>query len=326
MHAVQSTSRIKDKDALVSVIMPVYNAVTTVARAVESVLHQTYPHFELIVVDDASTDASADIISAFTDERIRLIRHASNRGVGSARNTAIAAARGDWVAMLDADDEWTPRRLSHLLGLGVSVTEGMMLADNIMHCYDVNGHLRPWRKQWTRKLLRFINGVTVLNLEQYLGLDSLLIQPLIPRHILAEYGIMHGTSPFGEDAEFYVRLMSRSGLCFKISEESLYLYRMTPGSMSARPDRAELMKRIWLKLLDELSFSPAERVQIAKRIERLDTDIRYMPFLTGLKSRRWHAVVSAFRKDPWVIGEFVRRLPASLPYRISLLLNRGQGR
>ena len=326
MHAVQSTSRRKDKDALVSVVMPVYNAAATVARAVESVLHQTYPHFELIVVDDASTDASADIISAFTDERIRLIRHASNRGVGSARNTAIASARGDWVSMLDADDEWTPHRLSHLLGLGVSVTDGYMLADNIMHCYDVDRNLRAWRKQWTRRSLGFINGVTELNLEQYLGLDSLLIQPLIPRHILVEYGIIHGTSPFGEDAEFYVRLMSRSGLCFKISEESLYLYRMTPGSMSARPDRAELMKRIWLQLLDELSFSPAEKAQIEKRIERLDNDIRYMSFLTGLKNRQWYAVMSALRNDPWVISEFFRRLPASLPYRISLLLNRGQGR
>jgi len=313
-------------DALVSVVMPVYNGMVTVEKAIVSVLRQTYPYFELIVVDDASTDASADLVADFSDKRVRLICHASNLGAGKARNTAIDAARGDWIAMLDADDEWKPRRLSYLLNQGVGVTDGVMLADNFMHCYTVKNHLKIWKKQWTNQQLQFVDGMAELNLEQYLNLSSLLIKPLIPRHVILEYGMTHGTSAFGEDSEFFIRLMCQAGLCFKIYEESLYLYRMTPGSMSSRFDRAELMKKIWQQLLEDLDFSLEERILVARRIERLDADIRYMPFLSGVKSRRWHVVIGTLWKDPWVLGEFVRRLPGSLPYRMQLFLNRGQGR
>ena len=313
-------------NVLVSIVMPVYNGMATIREAITSVLQQTYPYFELIVVDDASTDASADIVIGFPDERIHLIRHVSNLGGGIARNTAIGAAKGEWIAVLDADDGWEPNRLSHLLSQEVKVTDGVMLADNLMYCYTVKNRLKAWRKQWTSRQLPFIDGVVELNLEQYLSLDNLLIKPLIPRHVVLEYGITHGTSSFGEDSEFFIRLMSQAGLRLKICEESLYLYRMMPGSMSSRFDRAELMKQIWCQLLKELKFSSEERGLVTKRIEKLDADIRYMPFLSGLKSRQWRVMVGAFWKDPWVIGEFVRRLSSSLPYRVLLFLSGGQGR
>lgn len=96
--------------------------------------------------------------------------------------------------------------------------------------------------------------------------------------------------------------------------------------MSSQPDRAEVMKKMWCQLLEDLDFSPDERRLVVRRIENLDADIRYMPFLSGLKSRQWHVVMSAFWKDPWVISEFMRRLPGSLPYRMLLFLSRGKGR
>ena len=93
----------------ISVIIPAYNAEKHVARAIESVLAQTRPADEIIVIDDGSTDGTADVIRSFGD-RVILIQQ-PNAGVSVARNTGINAATGDWIAFLDADDEWRPEKL-----------------------------------------------------------------------------------------------------------------------------------------------------------------------------------------------------------------------
>ncbi|HTS19485.1 MAG TPA: glycosyltransferase family A protein [Verrucomicrobiae bacterium] len=93
----------------VSVIIPTFNRERCVGRAVDSVLAQTFQDIEVIVVDDGSTDSTTNVLSRFGN-RIRLIRQ-ENRGVSSARNTGIRAASGKWLAFLDSDDEWHPRKL-----------------------------------------------------------------------------------------------------------------------------------------------------------------------------------------------------------------------
>lgn len=92
-----------------SVIIPAFNAEATLARAVGSVLVQTWPAHEVIVVDDGSSDATADIAASFGNT-VRVIRQ-PNRGVAAARNAGAAAACGDWLAFLDADDWYAPDRL-----------------------------------------------------------------------------------------------------------------------------------------------------------------------------------------------------------------------
>ena len=100
-----------DARPVVSVVIPTYNRAHLVGRAIQSVLRQTYSDFELIVVDDGSTDNTVEVVEAYQDPRIRLIRLARNYGVSRARNEGIQAARGEWVAFLDNDDEWLPRKL-----------------------------------------------------------------------------------------------------------------------------------------------------------------------------------------------------------------------
>lgn len=92
-----------------SVIIPAYNAAATLARAIDSVLAQTWPAHEVIVVDDGSTDATADVAAGYGDA-VRLIRQ-TNSGVSVARNAGAAAATGDWLAFLDADDWYAPDRI-----------------------------------------------------------------------------------------------------------------------------------------------------------------------------------------------------------------------
>jgi glycosyltransferase involved in cell wall biosynthesis len=95
---------------LVSIMMPAYNAAAYIGQAIESVLAQTYPHWELILVNDGSTDETADIAAAYADERIHLI-HQENGGEAAARNTALGHMSGDLLAFLDADDLYKPHHL-----------------------------------------------------------------------------------------------------------------------------------------------------------------------------------------------------------------------
>jgi glycosyltransferase involved in cell wall biosynthesis len=95
----------------VTVIIPTFNRAAIVGRAIRSVLAQTFEDWELIVVDDGSTDGTEQGVRSFSDHRIKYIRHERNRGGAAARNTGIRCARGEYVAFLDSDDEWLPGKL-----------------------------------------------------------------------------------------------------------------------------------------------------------------------------------------------------------------------
>ncbi len=103
------------KDDLVSIIMPVYNGTTTVEESIESVLAQTYPKWELIIVDDCSNDNTREKIIQYQDARIRYYRQEYNYGVAAARNKAISMAYGRYIAFLDSDDLWMPEKLERQL-------------------------------------------------------------------------------------------------------------------------------------------------------------------------------------------------------------------
>lgn len=95
----------------VSVVIPTYNRAHLLGRAIKSVLDQTYTDFELIVVDDGSTDGTSEVVKSFNDSRLRFIRTEPNRGASAARNTGIQAAQGEYIAFNDSDDEWLPQKL-----------------------------------------------------------------------------------------------------------------------------------------------------------------------------------------------------------------------
>lgn len=102
-----------NKKPTVSVIIPTYNRAYLIGKAIKSVLNQSYQDFELIVIDDASTDSTEDKIKEYQkkNNRIKYIKHMKNKGSSAARNTGIKAAKGDYIAFQDSDDEWLPGKL-----------------------------------------------------------------------------------------------------------------------------------------------------------------------------------------------------------------------
>lgn len=96
---------------LVSIIMPNYNSEKYLGNTINSILRQTYQNWELLFVDDCSTDNSLTLVRSFEDERIRILQNKTNSGAAISRNYALRMARGKWIAFLDSDDLWTPEKL-----------------------------------------------------------------------------------------------------------------------------------------------------------------------------------------------------------------------
>ena len=120
---------------MITVIIPLYNKATSIAHAFDSVLAQTCQDFEVVVVDDGSTDESAAIVERYTDPRIRLIRQ-ENAGVSAARNRGIAEAKGEYVAFLDADDEWMPEFLEEIVALQKEFPASRAQATRYVQCQE----------------------------------------------------------------------------------------------------------------------------------------------------------------------------------------------
>lgn len=124
---------------LVSVVIPAFNAANTIRRAIDSVLAQTYRNVEIIVIDDGSRDATSDIVATYECQSMKLLRLARNVGAGGAANEGLAVARGEFVAFLDADDEWLPTKLARQVA-ALSSNPAAVMATCGCRFVDADGH------------------------------------------------------------------------------------------------------------------------------------------------------------------------------------------
>lgn len=102
-------------DGLVSIIMPSWNTARWIGESIESVINQTYENWELIIVDDCSTDNTDEVVESYNDKRIQYLKNIENCGAAITRNRAISQANGEWIAFLDSDDLWRPEKLEKMI-------------------------------------------------------------------------------------------------------------------------------------------------------------------------------------------------------------------
>ncbi|WP_317296621.1 glycosyltransferase family 2 protein [Methanoculleus nereidis] len=204
----------------VSVVIPLYNKGPYIARALDSVFAQTFQDFEVIVVD-GSTDNGTEVVRGLDDPRIRLLREVS-RGVSAARNQGIAEARGELVAFLDADDEWTPRHLEALLRLrekypqaGVYGTAYLLKENESTNRAPSYSPAIP-PEPWEGLLPNYFS-------DAILGSPPLLTSIVaVPRCILNELGGFDTGAWYGEDVDLWGRIALKYPIAFTWAGMGIY--------------------------------------------------------------------------------------------------------
>jgi glycosyltransferase involved in cell wall biosynthesis len=257
----------------VSVIIPTYNREHVLLRAVDSVLCQTYQDFEIIIVDDASTDDTERLVNSFEDPRIHYLKHQKNQYAAGARNTGLGSASGEFIAFLDSDDLWLPHKLEQ----------------QVAQLDDLG---KEWVAGYSGALVNMKGGVQerLQNHAIYDGdvlCDYLLCRFTIwtPTFIfrsslLPIVGCFDSSLVRGEDVDFYLRVLQQGKLaCLKDPAVELFI-EVDKGiaDISCECDRLLLAKHEalidaqgWFKasyIRSLYAFRQGERYLIEKRVRR----------------------------------------------------------
>ena len=176
----------------VSVVIPAYNRAATIGAAIDSVLRQTFTDFELVVVDDGSTDGTLAAARAVTDPRLRVVAAPHNLGAAGARNLGVAEARGTWIAFQDSDDEWLPEKLARQMArLATPAPEGAGWGAGWGGCYCgllTVGALDA--RPGARTTLRYVPDPAVTRVEGDI-LEPLLVRNMISTQTLVVLSLIH---------------------------------------------------------------------------------------------------------------------------------------
>lgn len=220
-----------NKEPRISVVVPTYNCAKYLGQAIDSILAQSKPAFEVIVVDDGSTDDTASLLATFQNN-VSMIRQ-ENKGVSSARNAGISAATGDWIAFLDSDDIWLPNKLELYIEAMASFpdstvyySEFCFLEADSLGVFPAPESLYELTKDiacdadhsgWIYHQLLLTNWV-------------LTSTAVVKRSIFDEIGMFDENLVIAEDWDLFLRI-SRHGTFYKI-KHPLTLYRITPNSLT----------------------------------------------------------------------------------------------
>ena len=200
-------------DSLVTVVIPTYNHSHFLGRALQSVLGQTYPHWEALVIDNHSKDNTDDVVQSFSDPRVSLLKIHNHGVIAASRNFGICKARGEWIAFLDSDDYWYPRKLEIIMAV--------VAANNT---YDVlsNDELMVDIKTGTKRVLR--HGPYHKDFYKVLLVEGNRLSPsatVVRRNFLDRYSLVFDESQdyvTVEDYGFWLNL-ARNGARFKFIQD-----------------------------------------------------------------------------------------------------------
>jgi glycosyltransferase involved in cell wall biosynthesis len=241
-----------------SIIVPAFNVSATLAETLNSLLKQTYPTFEVIVVDDGSTDDTAQIAAQFArDRRVRVIRQA-NRGLAGARNTGIAAARGDVIGFCDSDDLWLPQKLAlHVAHLEANPHVGISYCGSAL--MNNAGALTG---QAQRPRLTNVDAASIFKRNPIGNGSAPVLRRAVlediafrPRHEPSRDWYFDETFRQSEDIECWLRIALSTDWAFEGIPGLWTQYRIASGGLSAATDR---QLAAWERMVEKLTpLNPA---------------------------------------------------------------------
>lgn len=233
----------------VSVIIPTYNRAYVIARAVQSVLEQTYANFELLIVDDGSTDDTKQIIEYVDDDRIRYICLEKNSGASHARNVGIQMAECEYIAFLDSDDEWMPEKLERQMQIIRQAPETVGLVYCRMSGVNRKGEVSFCPDLDIAKERLEGNLFSVLMKENMIGTPTVLVR----KKCLEQSGGFDESLTCIEDWELFLRIAQEWEIA--IAEETLVRVHVSETSVSQNiigyvRTRCYMISRYW-RLMEE---------------------------------------------------------------------------
>lgn len=223
----------------VSILIPVFNGAATLERALDSLSTQTEPSFEALIVDDGSTDETAQIARTFAQEdpRFRLLTPGGNHGVSFARNAALAAAQGQWIATLDADDWYEPERLALMLAAAEKVGADAVI-DNLKICDHTTGLI------FEETCFGNAKRPERLTPQALFAHDTPLVRyavgyarPLVKASFLKDHALCYDERfHLGEDFLFLAEILLRGGVLFILPFAAyVHVHRLSPSTGRISP-------------------------------------------------------------------------------------------
>jgi glycosyltransferase involved in cell wall biosynthesis len=309
----------------VSVITPAYNVAALLSLTVASALAQTWRDFEMLIVDDGSTDDTQQVARAWerADPRVHVFTR-ENGGIAAARNTAIAHARGKYFALLDGDDLWHPTFLESQMRLFERRPEVGVVTGN---AYNLGSALDGQPVNPAGTACRELSLLDILERE-----NSVFIMSIFRRAVIDRVGIFDDRLRSNEDYDLWIRA-AHAGFVFIHNPVPLGHYRRRPDSVSA--DEIQMftgIMRVLTKAAALCAASPRELAAIRKQLERFEGERFLASAKANLVGRHFDAAAKDFnslfdvRRDftSAVIARMSRYMPAILlwAYHVKRALNR----
>jgi len=305
-HSLPAVEPLATMNPEISVIIPAYNTEAYIKRAIDSILGQTFTDFEIVVVDDASTDNTVQVLSEIHDPRLKVFRQAQNGGAGAARNRALQEATGNWIAVLDSDDWYAPERLERLLALA-QARQADMVADDLYIIEDGESQPRTTMIKYGGSSLSEITEISATefvlsDIEGCKGLALGFSKPLFRREFLVQHQITYKphikvSQDFWLDLDCLVR-----GAKFFLLPEPYYYYCSRDGALTTSTDKIERLTQecdaINQFFIDEVAYLNND-VSLSKALRLKLRETR--------KIRDYYAVV-----EPLKQGRFLQALWGSL--------------